>query len=274
MDSDQTSSNPVKFGDIEYSSKQTLDSHSNNEPATESLHNRIKQLEDRVRELEESQVDLPFPSRIKYQERLNREEFFYKAFRALSFNKISGDYVEFGSHGCSTFSFAYHQARQHRHKAHLWAFDSFQGFPDQSDKKDEHPKWIKGTMCTSLESFKRLCASSGIPKDAYTIIPGFFADTLPGISAKEPPLDIALAYIDCDLYSSTKDVLNFLVPRLKHGMIVALDDYYCWSATQDSGERVALLESLGQSDKWELVQYVQFGWHGLSFVVLNKTKQS
>ena len=49
---------------------------------------------------------------------------------------------------------------------------------------------------------------------------------------KLAPTDIALAYIDCDLYSSTMPVLEFLLPRLKNGMIIAFDDYFCWSATQ------------------------------------------
>ena len=234
------------------------------------IHNRIEQLERKVLELQESQIDLPFASRIKYRERLDREEFFYKAFRALSFNKINGDYVEFGSHGCTTFSLAYRQSRTHRHKAKLWAFDSFAGLPKKVDTRDEHSKWIEGTMHTSLDDFHRLCAQKEIPKDVYTVVPGFFADTLPKISAQEPPLDIALAYVDCDLYSSTVEVLKFLKPRLKHGMIIAFDDYFCWSASHDAGERVAILETLNTSEDWEFLQYLQFGWHGLAFVVLDK----
>ena len=83
----------------------------------------------------------------------------------------------------------------------------------------------------------------------------------------DQPVNIALAYLDCDLYSSTCEVLKFLLPRLKHGMIVAFDDYFCWSAERPSGERQAMLEYLGDNDRWHLLPYVQFGWHGQSFVV-------
>jgi hypothetical protein len=38
---------------------------------------------------------------------------------------------------------------------------------------------------------------------------------------------VALACVDCDI---------------KHGMIVAFDDYFCWSSTQISGERRAFVE--------------------------------
>jgi O-methyltransferase len=53
---------------------------------------------------------------------------------------------------------------------------------------------------------------------------------------------VALACVDCDMYSSTRTVLSFLESRLKHGMIVAFDDYFCWSSTQISGERRAFVE--------------------------------
>ena len=50
-----------------------------------------------------------------------------------------------------------------------------------------------------------------------------------------PPTNIALAYIDCDMYSSTKTVLEFLLPRLKHGRTLAFDDYFCWADDRVSG---------------------------------------
>jgi O-methyltransferase len=83
----------------------------------------------------------------------------------------------------------------------------------------------------------------------------------------DEPRDVALAYVDCDLYSSTRTVLDFLRPRLKHGMIVAFDDYFCWSSTQPAGERKAFLELTAADDRWEWVPYVQYGWHGHSFVI-------
>ena len=62
-------------------------------------------------------------------------------------------------------------------------------------------------------------------------------------------------------------VLGFLAPRLKHGMILAFDDYYCWSPTAAAGERVAIAEVFAGHERWNLVPYLQFGWHGASFVV-------
>jgi O-methyltransferase len=200
------------------------------------------------------------------RERRCRQEFFYNAFKALRFNGIDGDYAEFGSWGGITFGLAYGEARRHGHRAHFWAFDSFQGFPAPG-AADEHPEWREGKMAISLEQFHEVCARNGIPRDAYTVVPGFYEDTLASMGPEDEPRDIALAYVDCDLYSSTRTVLGFLRPRLKHGMIVAFDDYFCWSATQPAGERKAYLELAAEDDRWEWVPYVQYGWHGQSFVI-------
>ena len=53
-------------------------------------------------------------------------------------------------------------------------------------------------------------------------------------------------------------------------MIIAFDDYFCWSATKISGERMAMLELFSETSEWNLVPYMQFGWGGLSFVVESK----
>jgi len=169
-----------------------------------------------------------------------------------------------------TFSLAHRQARRHGHGAKLWAFDSFQGLPKQNRAEDEHPLWRQGAMNTPECKFHALCALRGIPRDEYHTVPGFYDETLPPLGATGAPTDIALAYIDCDLYSSTMSVLEFLLPRLKNGMIIAFDDYFCWSANQLSGERRAQLDFFTRQSRWELVPFVQFGWHGQSFIVEDK----
>jgi hypothetical protein len=169
-----------------------------------------------------------------------------------------------------TFALAYHESKRHGHAARLWAFDSFQGLPAIQESDDEHPEWAEGNMATTLEQFHAVCATNGIPSDAYTAVPGFYEQTLATMSPGEQPTNIALAYVDCDLYSSAKAVLGFLKPRMKHGMIVAFDDYFCWSESQISGERKAMLDYVSDDTRWDWVPYMQFGWHGTSFVIEDK----
>jgi hypothetical protein len=213
-------------------------------------------------------IDIFDPS---LQEQVWRRQFFYNAFRALSYNGIDGDYAEFGCWGGLTFSLAHAEARRNRHGAMLWAFDSFQGLPPPRDARDVHPIWGEGTLNTSEAQFHELCDAKGIPRAAYQVVPGFYHDTLDRAAADAAPRNIALAYIDCDLYSSTQSVLAYLMARLKHGMIIAFDDYFCWTSTQVSGERRAMNEAFRDHPRWQLLPFMQFGWHGQSFVVEDRT---
>lgn len=199
----------------------------------------------------------------------DRRAFFYKVFRALSFNGIDGDYAEFGCWTGKTFHMAYRESRRFEKTCHLWAFDSFCGLPPQSLPEDQHPMWIEGHMNISIDEFTEVCRRNGIPTSEYSIVPGFYADTIGGLGPPPArlPQNICLAYIDCDLYTSTRSVMDFLCTRMKHGMVLALDDYYNWSANATAGERQALLDVMASQHRFRLLPYIQFGWHGMSFVV-------
>jgi O-methyltransferase len=207
-----------------------------------------------------------------YYEVSERREFMRKAFTALSFNEISGDYLEFGSWSGNTFTLAYQQSRRVGHPCKLWSFDSFQGLPDQAGAEDEHPHWQKAAMSTSLQQFNDICRQHNIPVSDYQVVPGYYTDTIGNESNLGVfPRDVALAYIDCDMYSSTKVVLSFLASRLKHGMIIAFDDYYCFSKSTLAGERKAFLEFTASNCRFNFAAYVQFGWHGMSFIVEDRS---
>jgi O-methyltransferase len=199
----------------------------------------------------------------------HRREFFRHAFHYLRFNAITGDYAEFGSHGAFTFRLAWGASELVGHDCTMWAFDSFEGLPDQSDSRDEHPRWTPGTMSTSLAEFHRLCRQAGIPEDRYSAVAGYYSSTLVDQDAPRPE-QVAFAYVDCDLYSSTREVLTFLETRLRPGGIVAFDDYYCYAPEGPSGERLAAKHHFGGESRWTLVPYIQYGWAGMSFVLENR----
>jgi O-methyltransferase len=196
--------------------------------------------------------------------------FMQRAFQALAYNGIDGDYVEFGCCGANTFALAWGAAQLTGHDAHLWAFDSFEGLPPSDHPVDDHVGWAPGAMAMSEAAFVATAVERGVPTAAFTTVPGFFADSL--ASADGLPDRIAFAYIDCDLYSSTMDVLRFLEPRLRHGMVIGCDDYYCYSTEHASGERQALAELFDGHDRWRLLPFVQWSWHGMSFIVESRSE--
>ncbi len=201
----------------------------------------------------------------------DRYEFMRKAFTTLSYNRIEGDYAEFGCCGGVTFRIVHRLMAKYPYGVgpfHMWAFDSFEGLPPAESAIDEHPIWQEGNFAMAEEDFHKKCKAAGIPRNAYTTVKGFYDKTLAPAAEGPRPMKIRLAYVDCDMYSSTSAVMKFLMPRLQHGMILAFDDYYCWSSEVPSGERMALAEAFGpENPDWRLLPYVQFGWAGMSFVV-------
>lgn len=174
------------------------------------------------------------------------ENAFRRMIEMINFNRISGDYAEFGCCSATTFRIAYRTFQSTylnfgQERRHMWAFDLFAGLPTSLDPRDEHKMWRAGSYDMLLDKFVELCDNANIPRDAYTAVKGFYRDSLIE-SPEQPTIDlknICLAYIDCDMYSSTKDVLAYLAPRLKHGMVICFDDYFCYNSKMISGEKLA-----------------------------------
>ena len=206
-----------------------------------------------------------------WHEMSERDDFFRKGMKLLSYNGISGDYAEFGCHGGMTFDLAWRHQRVYGPHRHQWAFDSFEGLPPQLGSEDEHPMWVAGDMSTSEAAFRARARANGLSDGDFSTVKGFYEHTIGDPAYAGPlPTDIAFAYIDCDLYSSTVTVLAYLRTRMKHGMLIAFDDYFCFSSTVLSGERAAMLEFLAADDRFDFAPYQPFGWHGMSFIVEDK----
>lgn len=102
----------------------------------------------------------------------------------------------------------------------VWVVDSFAGLPE-IDRARETEEWSAGDMTATLEVVKANFARYGLLDDRVQFLKGFFADTLP----MAPIGKLAVLRIDADLYSSTKDALTHLYPKLSIGGFILLDDY-------------------------------------------------
>lgn len=80
---------------------------------------------------------------------------------------------------------------------------------------------------------------------------------------------VSFVHIDCDLYSSTKTVLQHLSPRLRPGSIIVFDEYFNYPGWQDN-ERKAFVEYLENSDLDG--EYIGFASSGQSVCVRLKAK--
>ena len=68
------------------------------------------------------------------------------------------------------------------------------------------------------------CNVPDVP-DNVELIVGRFESTLAPFLEKHPD-NVALVHIDCDLYTSTKIVLNLLNDRIVAGTVIALDEFW------------------------------------------------
>lgn len=93
----------------------------------------------------------------------------------------------------------------------LHGFDSFEGLPEDWEGTSEK----KGDMSTNGNI-------PDIPNVTY--YKGWFTETLPQYKAVAAP--IALLHIDCDLYSSTVEVLYGLKEYILSGTVIVFDEWY------------------------------------------------
>src|SRR5690606_7604139 len=90
-----------------------------------------------------------------------------------------------------------------------------------------------------------LNSAGGIDWERTFLVPGYYNESLtPELIAKHRLRRVGDALIDCDLYSSTVTVLDFLRPLIGDKTILIMDDWNCFDARDDRGQRRAMREFL------------------------------
>jgi hypothetical protein len=171
-----------------------------------------------------------------------RERFFLAATNFLFSNYAKrlaeGYYFEFGCHKARTMRYAWRHTR-HNFAFTYVGFDSFEGLPEL-DPMDQLADWRKGSFAMSEEAFVGTVIEAGMPRDRLVTVKGFYDTTLtPKLATRFLPRLATIVYVDCDLYKSTVPVLNFILPFLQPGTIIAFDDWNCYLADPARGQRLA-----------------------------------
>jgi hypothetical protein len=131
----------------------------------------------------------------------------------------------------------------------IYGFDTFAGFLSVSDK-DENPIAQPETGALSASAYEELeQLIQEYDRDRFLghidkvhLIRGDVTKTIPQFISDHPHLVISLLFLDLDLYEPTKIALEYLIPRMPKGAVVAFDelDNPMWP-----GETLALLENVG-----------------------------
>ena len=189
--------------------------------------------------------------------------------------RVPGDIAEFGAHGFTASAIAQTMGRltrtydDHR-KLHL--FDSFEGFPEltnEGDKAAPHVQddvWQRGGCLSPLgpDALKREM-QLWLAAERVVIYPGWFCNTLPDLPKNG---QLAMVHFDCGLYSSTREVLDYLFAnsRLPQGALIMFHTWNCNQASPDHGDRRAWGEAC---EAFDVVaeDAGPHSWHGRSFHV-------
>jgi hypothetical protein len=115
----------------------------------------------------------------------------------------------------------------------IYGFDSFEGLPERWERDDMnfHPGFFS--------------TNGRLPpvQPNVTLVKGWFCDTLPSFVNEHRGAKIALLHIDCDLYSSTRDVFTALKDMIQDGTVIVFDELVNYP-NYENGELKALEEFL------------------------------
>jgi O-methyltransferase len=181
----------------------------------------------------------------------------------LSPNRL-GDYLEFGvCYGTSMFCMFETLKEQHIKNVRLFGFDSFEGLP-ASVANDSTNNWEPGEFACSLEFTSKNLTEKGIDWDRTNLIKGWYSETLTDDLKKKYDIKKAsIIMVDCDLYSSAKEALNFCAPIIKDMSIIFFDDW----AEEEIGEKKAFNEFLKENTKFQVEELGSYRPAGKIFML-------
>src|SRR5262245_2943161 len=117
-------------------------------------------------------------------------------------------------------------------------FDTFEGMPKTVDQRDfdliANDGWVEGQFKADFDSLNTYCLSR---YENFQLHKGFFRETLTDglLQTFKEELPI-LVWIDCDYYSSAKEVFERLIPFIPSGCIVYFDEYEFNYGSRFTGE--------------------------------------
>jgi len=198
--------------------------------------------------------------------RFGRRGMLDQAFEFVTYNKIDGDYFEFGVWRGNSFCFAHRLKKKLGLNMKMWAFDSFEGLPPTDEEK--YNTFKQGEYACSEPDFRNILRQHGIRNDEYQIVKGYYQDSLnQDQHQRMRGSHASIVYVDCDLYVSTKPVLDFLPPYLMDGTVICFDDYYCFRGSPEEGQQRAIREFLAENPCIHFTPYLDFAPVGKSFLV-------
>lgn len=205
-----------------------------------------------------------------------------KAFEFIYKSETNGEYFEFGVYQGVSLARAikanlnWQNKTKRNHIKQFFGFDSFEGLPvfESDDHLEGYEVFQEGQFNdTSVDLVREKIVAEGQSLENVELFQGLFSDSLFASETINKLGDsaAAIAHIDCDLYSSAQDCLNFLDGHLVDGAIILFDDWFCYRGRSDRGVNKAFTEWIITS-KYTATEYFNYSWAGRAFIM--NTKES
>jgi hypothetical protein len=154
----------------------------------------------------------------------------------LRVKDLPGDFIEFGvGTGVSLMSLTRLNDIYQKHlvplaRRRIYGFDSFEGLPnltnvDYASENFQTPGQMKAGGYNGSGAFE-IIQNFRSAHPNLQLVKGWFKDTVPGFVEKSPHLAFSLVHVDCDLYESTRDCLNYAFERVVPGGVILFDEVF------------------------------------------------
>ncbi len=155
-----------------------------------------------------------------------------------------GDYLEFGVYNGTSLICMHHVLEDLGiDYVRLFGFDSFEGLPITAET-DDGGHWRPGQFKSEYDFTKQVIAHNGVKLDRVVLVKGFFGNTLNDELIQRYHITKAsIIMVDCDMYLSAKEVLEFCASLIRDEAIIFFDDWYVL-ADRNMGEKLAFDEFL------------------------------
>lgn len=189
--------------------------------------------------------------------------------RLLRESDTLGDYLEFGVfQGTSLACMHDVSAALGQSQMRLIGFDSFEGLPDAA-AADDGGVWEPGTFRSSMQYTRTYLDMKGVDWSRIRLVKGWFSETLNDATIAEHDIRTAsVVMVDCDIYSSAKESLDFIAPLLAERAVIFFDDWYTYQLDKkDLGEKRAFREFLDEHPQFHATELYDVGEAGKAFML-------
>lgn len=183
-----------------------------------------------------------------------------------------GDYLEFGVYAGTSMACMYRALEKvGLDGVRLFGFDSFEGLPAQA-ATDDGGLWRPGDFCADVNFARECLRKQGVDMKRVQLVKGWFSDTCtPELLARHNISRAGVIMIDCDMYLSAKQALDFVGPLIGDHAVILFDDWHSMDlARRNLGEKKAFEEFLAANPQFTATQVESYADNATVFTIARR----